>query len=351
MNKCISFPIKKTALLPGFFLAAFFQAFGQHRPDPLFNTAVPVDIALSISVQQLKKSNGDSTWVSDKLYYRNKAGLNDSLKIDLKSRGKFRLNNCYYPPLWIKIDKKVAKETEFEGNKKLKLVMPCDNQRRSSALILREYLCYKLYEAISPYTFRTRLVNIDLTERRGKKQKNATLKGILIEDLDKVAKRLDAEVEKKPILPWDLQDTTALRFYMFELLIANTDWSTSAQHNAKLIRQHSGSVIAIPYDFDMSGVVNAPYSFVSLAGDEVLPIDKVTERLYRGFCRSPEVTQFVRNELLANKEKLLSVPDLLKGELDDKEIRDIKRYLEDFFDILRTDFMFRIHVLEKCRSI
>jgi hypothetical protein len=111
----------------------------------------------------------------------------------LKGRGNFRLRECYFPPLWIKIKKSESKGILFEGNKKLKLVLPCYTQRDNSDLILKEYLCYKLYEEITPYAFRTRLVNIDLTELRGKKEKKFQVKGILIEDLDKVAKRMDCE--------------------------------------------------------------------------------------------------------------------------------------------------------------
>ena len=351
MNKCILSDIKIAASFAAIVLAGFMPAFSQELPDPLFNTQSPLDIAIHISIKQIKKSNGDSSWVSDKLYYHNAAGLNDSIKVDLKSRGHFRLTDCYYPPLWMKIDKNAAKGTVFDGNKKLKLVLPCDNHKGHDALVLKEYLCYKLCEMITPYAFRTRLVNVDLTEQREKQNKNYRLKGILIEDLDKAAKRFDAKAEKANIAPHALHDTSALRFYMFQLLIANTDWSTTAQHNAKLIHQRNGNYIPLAYDFDMSGVVNAPYSFVALAGETVLPIENVKERLYRGYCRTAGVTQFVRNELLAKEALLLSLPDLLKGDLEAKEIKELRAYLHDFFDILRDDFLFRINILDKCRDL
>jgi len=333
-------------------LTGFFPVFGQTRPDSLFSSNVPLEIGMNISIERLKNSNGDSAWVSDMLYYRNNAGLSDSIKVKLKTRGFYRLNQCYFPPLSIKIAKKEAKGTGFEGNRKMKLVVPCDNQKRSNALIVREYLCYKLCEVITPYAFRTRLVNLDLTEQRGRKTRNFKLKGILVEDLEKLAKRCDAKAEEKTSIPPDgLQDTSALRFYMFQLLIANTDWSTTAQHNVKLIHQRSGNYISLPYDFDLSGVVNAPYSFVSLDAGTQLPIDNVTQRLYRGYCRAPGVTEFVRREMLAKEKELIAVPEILKGELDDKEIRGLKKYLDEFFDILRNDFLFRTKVLENCRAL
>jgi len=77
----------------------------------------------------------------------------------------------------------------------------------------------------------------------------------------------------------------------------------------------------MPYDFDMSGVVDAPYALVSAIDNEKLPVNSVRQRYYRGFCRSPEITEIVRREFIAKKGKLLSVVDLLKGQLSDKKIR------------------------------
>lgn len=326
------------------------HSFGQAHFDSVFDVQNPLHIALSISIKEVKKSKEDSSYISDKLYYQDASGINDSIKIGLKGRGNFRLRECYFPPLWIKIKKDKSKGTLFEGNKKLKLVLPCYTQRSNSDLILKEYLCYKLYDVISPYAFKTRLADIDLTEQRGKKNKMFKVKGILIEDIDKTAKRTDSKTaEVTRINPQALQDTGALRFDLFQFMIANTDWSKTFQHNNKLIYRQP-YYIPVPYDFDMSGLVDAPYAVVSMIGDKQLPIESVRERLYRGFCRSPELTQFVRSEFLLKEETLLSIPDLLNGELSDKEITGIKEYLKEFFDILRNDNLFATNILDKCRS-
>jgi hypothetical protein len=327
----------------------FITAFTQVKTDALFTTTVPLDIGFSISIKTIKKSKADSVYFEEKLYYRNEAGGNDSVKIGLKRRGNFRLQQCFFPPLWIKINKKNGKNTLFEGNKKLKLVMPCNRNSESNDLILHEYLCYKLYEAITFYCFKSRLVNIDFTDEKGKKNQDYQLKGILIEDVDKTAKRCGGKAASTAkINAKALNDTCALRFDLFQLLIANTDWSKGFQHNSKLIYHHS-KYIPLPYDFDMSGVVDAPYSVVSQVGAEQLPIENVRERYYRGFCASNETTQFVRNEFLLNEEKLLAVPDELKGSLSDKEIKNLKSYLEEFFEILKDDDQFGEQILSRCR--
>ena len=99
----------------------------------------------------------------------------------------------------------------------------------------------------------------------------------------------------------------------------------------------------------MSGVVDAPYATISQFNDEPLPISNVKERYYRGYCASGETTEFVRKEFLSNEEKLLAVPDELKGSLPDKQIKNLKIYLEEFFKILKNDSLFEVEVLSRCR--
>src|SRR5215831_2446814 len=322
--------------------------FGQSTS--LFDREEPLDIALSISVKEVRKTREDTSYIAHRLYYRNASGTYDSIKVNLKARGNSRMDICYFPPIKIKIDKKHARGTLFEGNRKLKLVLPCSSGNESNDLILREYLCYKLYEVVTPYAFKTRLVNIDLTELRKKKKSSYKQIGILIEDVDKTAKRFDAKpLDDAKINSTSVHDTSALRFDLFQFMIANTDWSQGFQHNSKLIYQKS-NIIPIPYDFDMSGLVDAPYAVVSQINGQELPIESVRQRYYRGTCRSNEVTEFVRNEFLLNEEKFLAVPDDLKGALPEEEIKDIKDYLEEFFIILKSDNLFERDIVSNCTS-
>jgi len=334
-----------------FFIFSMMDSSGQQQADSFFNSQTPLDIGIKISIKEIQNSKNDTTWSGNKLYYRGLKQDYDSIKVELKGRGNFRLKQCYFPPLAVKINKKQARGTIFERNKKFKLVLPCNHQQASNDLVLLEWLCYKLYEEISSYAFKTRLINVNVTELNGKKDKNFQLKGILIEDLEITAKRLNAQsAEKARVSPSVLQDTNALRFYLFQLLISNTDWSELTQHNTRLLDLSNRKYIMMPYDFDMSGVVDAPYAMVSAIDNEKLPVNSVRQRYYRGFCRSPEITEFVRREFIAKKEKLLSVPDLLKGQLSDKKIKEVKEYLASFFEILEKDNLFTYHVLDKCRA-
>jgi hypothetical protein len=323
--------------------------YAQNIPDSFFTQQNPLKIALNISLKEVEKSRKDSLFLKQQLYFLNSSNIMDSLKVGIKERGNFRSRECYFPPLWIKIKPKVAKGTPFEGNKKLKLVLPCYNKEGKNALILKEFLCYKLMEEVSIYSFQTRLVDVDLTVVRGKKKTNTQLKGIFIEDLEKVATRLHAKPLKNiRIHPNALHDTSAVRFEMFQYMISNTDWSTVYQHNTKLIVKGTNHYISVMYDFDMSGLVDAPYSVVSVVNGEQLPVNHVTERIYRGVCRDPGVMEYVRQEFLSKQEKYLSIPDDLNGELPADEIEHIKKYLGEFFETLKSDKYFNADILNRC---
>jgi hypothetical protein len=324
--------------------------FGQNQQDSLFSVQTPLQISLKFSMNEIRDSRKDSVYINHLLYYRRTSGLMDSLPIQLKGRGNFRFKQCYFPPLGIKIKKDDAKGTVFQGNKKLKLVISCNNGESSNMLILKEFLCYKLYEEISPYAFHTRLTDIELIERLRKSDKKYQLKGILIEDINNTAARLGAKIlNKVNISPSALDDTSALRFELFQFMISNTDWSAVYQHNAKLISVPPEKFVSLIYDFDMSGLVNAPYAIVSEINGEQLAQSHVTDRLYRGYCHEPQVMEYVRKEYLSKQAVLMTIPDQLKGQLSDKEIKEIKNYMNGFFVILQDNRLFEREILDKCR--
>ncbi len=342
--------MKRKIILAVFSILWISYLSGQGRMDSLFGTQVPLKIGLAISTNEVRESKKDSTYIKHVLFYQDASGRYDSLKVEIKSRGNFRLRECYFPPLSVKIKKNDAKGTLFEGNKKIKLVLPCRNTDNSNTLVLKEYICYRLYEEVSPFSFRTRLTDIDLTELAKNKNTKSKLKGIFIEDLDITAARLHAKsIGRVTISPTALNDTMASRFELFQFMISNTDWSVMHLHNAKLIVQNQTRYIAIPYDFDMSGLVNAHYATVSHINGQKLDAERVTDRVFRGYCHSPEVLQFVRQEFLGKKDKLLAVPDQLKGILSDREIKKMKNYLQEFFDVMSSDRLFKIDILNKCR--
>ncbi|HAI44047.1 MAG TPA: hypothetical protein DCM40_41085, partial [Maribacter sp.] len=246
----------------------------------------------------------------------------DTIPVYLNARGNFRRANCYFPPLKMNIKKSSSNNTPFKGHKKLKIVLPCLLQNRGNDDVLKEYLAYKIYELLSNTHFRTRLASIEYVDTRGekseihplasfipkelqnsnlyeneeayaaKKPKTYHLKAILIEDDKVVAKRHGAQVLKRFVHPLNQAEIASITNAFFQFMIGNTDFSTAYQHNQKLLFKE-GKTIPLPYDFDMSGLVNASYAVVSNVQNTTLDIANVQQRAYRGFKRDEKLFQEV----------------------------------------------------------
>jgi len=246
----------------------------------------------------------------------------------------------------MKFKKSLAQETPFEGNKSFKLVLPCQAGKAGNILILKEYLCYKLLEPVTPYFFHTRLTNILVTDLNDKHSKSNSLVGFLIEDDDLIAERLYGKVIEGVIPPGQLNDTAAIVSDFFEYMIANTDWSTTGQHNTKVIQLKGNKKVPLSYDYDMAGLVNAPYATVN----ESLGIKNVQERVYRGYCRNESVMQYVRANYLQLEPSILKVMDDHQSYFSHGEFLQMKAFIEQFFSVLRSDHQFRNAIVLSCRT-
>jgi len=316
----------------------------------LFSKQEPIFIKLNLSVKELKKNTNDSTFMESILYYKNEMEAYDSLKIDLRARGNNRRENCYYAPLKLKLSKSVTKGTFFEGNKELKLVLPCLIESHNNDYVIKELMAYQLYEIVTPVHYKTRLVNIEFVEEKGKRTITKDLKGVLIEDIDNVAKRLHGNEIKRRILPLQQDDVASIRNSFFQYLIANTDFSTTYLHNGKLLFIDK-KIIPLPYDFDMSGLVDASYAVVSNIQNITLDITDVKERLYKGYKRDELLFEQVRKEFIDNKSKMFEAIDHLEKYFDDRNQFIIaKRFVTQFFEIIENDNAFKRKILDKARE-
>jgi len=316
----------------------------------LFRSQEFLPIKLNYSTKELKNKTNDSTYIISNISYRTEDGSWKMFELELRVRGYFRLRTCYFPPLKMKIKKAASKGTLFEGNKKLKLVLPCWISKGKNDYVVKEYMAYKLYEIISPYYYKTRMADVSLTETKGKKTKIHDLRGIFIEDDKNLAKRYGGKTLKKFIHPLNQDHVTSVQNAFFQFMIGNTDFSTAVRHNAKLFFINS-KIVPVPYDFDMSGLVNARYAVVPVVNGEPLAISSVRERLYRGFKRDPKIIQQVREEFINKKSKLLGIVNGLEPQFDSpKEFSEAKKYILSFFKIIENDNRFEQEITNQLRS-
>ena len=342
-------------------LCYFFIANNSHAQDSiksdasksvskLFKDQEILSLKLNYSNKDINKNTNDSTYIQSDLLYQQSNGTWKTLGVKMRARGNFRRKFCYFPPIKIKIKKSVSNGTLFDKNKKLKLVLPCLKQKSMNDDVVKEYMAYKLYEIISPFHFKTRLANIEFTEIRGKKIIDHKLKGILIEDIKKVADRYSGNVLKRKFHPLVQDEICSVQNSFFQFMIANTDFSTAYQHNEKLFYIDK-KIIPMPYDFDMSGLVNASYAVVSEIQNEQLPISKVTERMYRGFKRDEKIFYQVRKEFLYNKAQIFETIDSFETEFENpKEFTTAKSFIAKFFDIIESDYKFKNRMLSTART-
>jgi hypothetical protein len=252
--------------------------------------------------------------------------------------------------LKLKLKKSITKGTLFEGNKHLKLVLPCLSGKNGHDYIIKEFMAYKIFEIISPYYFKTRLANIEFIRKRGQQTKKYDLQGILIEDIDNVAKRLNARKYKKFVHPFQQNARASIQNHFFQYLIGNTDFSTRWQHNEKLLFIDK-RFVCIPFDFDMSGLVDANYAVVSGIQNMPIKISRVTQRLYKGYKRDELLLQEVRHDYINHKMQILETADNLKSLFNNpKNFLKARQFILGFFDILENDKKFNTYIVSRTRT-
>ncbi|MEP6926324.1 MAG: hypothetical protein ABI834_01750 [Ginsengibacter sp.] len=280
------------------------------------------------------------------LQYMRKDSSFNSLQIMVKTRGHFRRlkGNCKMPPLLLNLSKaEKIKNSIFDKQNKLKLVVPCQGDE----YVIKEWLVYKLYNIITEKSFKAKLVQVDF-EDSSMKRKPESHYCILLEDEKKVAERNKAFVWNKKLVA--MRNTNGDEFKkltVFEYMIGNTDWSVPYLQNIVLITKDSTkAAIAIPYDFDHAGIVEAPYADAAAE----LEIASTRERLYRGYCESDR-KNFAETFELFNRHKndiydVYSNCTLLKP----KYVKSTLSYLDDFYKIINNDKAIADQFEKPCRT-
>jgi len=257
------------------------KAQSDENPAGLFETDEVLNIRLSGNIRELMKDKSDdSQYHPLTLSYHNADSTSVSIPLKVKTRGNFRRTqgNCSYMPLMLNFAKETTpKNSLFNKQDKLKLVTPCSGDK----YVVREYLVYKLYNLISPKSFRARLVKA-VFDDTVKGKASEPLYGIILEEESRMAKRNNTVIVKERMIkPEQTQTDDFLKMAVFEYMIGNTDWSVQYFQNVKLIADDSLSMpYTVPYDFDHAGIVDAPYAKPA----EALLLSSTQERRYRGYC-------------------------------------------------------------------
>ncbi len=306
----------------------------------LFDSDSILEISLKGNVRELLNDRSDNP--KDHPFHLKYKGVDSSfisVPVEAKTRGNFRRQkgNCYYPPILLQFPKGDFKKSSiFKENKKLKLVMPC----RGDQSIIHEWLVYRLYNLVTPKSFRARLVKVKLEDTKNNKEVKPFY-GMLLEEEKQMAERNGDIPDKRKLRPEQIESSSFITLAVFEYLIGNTDWSIQFLHNIKLISNSSGNApVAVPYDFDMSGIVYSNYAKPA----EELEMRSVRHRRYRGYCikdikRYDEAIALF-NKLKVNIYSLYTTCSLI----DAKYLKSTVSFLDEFYatindaDEVKTEF-------------
>jgi hypothetical protein len=297
---------------------------------PLFAHAEPLAFTLTANFSLINKDRDpiSTQRFPGALSVTDARGREVTVHVKLGSRGHFRkmARNCGFVPLRVELPKDEIAGTVFEGQTNLKLGTHCENDGAYDQSVLREYLTYRLHNLITPLSFRARLARATYVDAKSNKP-ITTRYAIFIEHENDVARRLGGRVVELPRLSFKDVDAAALNAAMlFEYMIGNTDFSLWALHNVRIVQDPTKTLFTVPYDFDLSGFVHAPYARV----DPRLGIRAVTDRLYRGPCRTPDQLEPILAEFRSKRPEILALLDGMK-ELESAHRADAKDYIESFF--------------------
>jgi len=249
------------------------------------------------------------------------------IPVELRARGVFRKKLCPFPPIRLQLKKAAVATFNWGPYRNYKLVTHCFDTTTTDELLMREYLIYKMYEEMSEISFRAQLFQMQYLVN------GDTLRhfAILIENEEEMSDRLNlAEMDIEKTKLKRIHFDHYKRFVLFQYMIGNTDWNLNGGHNTKyVLEEGSDTPIIIPYDFDCSGLVNAPYAIPY----PNMPISDVRERyfMYRG-KKQDDFSKMISTF----KEKKAALYALVNDfpHLSDHAKEDVTNYIGEFYDII-----------------
>jgi len=320
----------------------------QEAESNLFKKEEPLTLVLTMNVNEVIRDVKKREYHQARLSVLDGSDTVESHDLKVKVRGNNRAKRpiCKFPPLRLNFKKKHTKGTLFENQDKLKLVTHCNTKKSNEEYVMREYYAYKVYQLVSPVSFRVRLCHVKYLDEEGDFDPGPHV-GFLIEDIDQLAKRQGMVIFKDSIQNQEACTRDQLdKLTFFEYLIGNLDWSIPHRHNIKLVRKDEHSApVAVPYDFDHAGIVAAAYA----KPPPDIDIRSVKERVFRGLCRpiggyDPTV-QFYQ-KIKPNLYEIYRKAEFLSEKSKEMTLG----YLDDFYKILDDPKAVEKYIVKACRA-
>jgi len=317
----------------------------------LFLNKEPLNLTLKFDIKEFRKTRRKEKYHPAELTCHVTDSFYVTHSVRVRARGKYRRDNCSMPPYWLNIRhagiEAALEDPALRDVVKMKMVTRCKSMGSHEYLVLREYLVYQLYNLLSDYSFKTRLVRIKYIDT-GRKNRESENWGFLIEPEDKMAERnnamiVDSERLSLRTVNKEIMDKVAFFSYM----IGQGDFSVTGQHNLKILALKEfgpTGFIPVPYDFDYCGLVNAEYAIPG----EALGIENVRERYYLGACRDEQTHQKTIDWLSSYQDEMVDL--IMNFEyLPEKEKLDMVDYIGSYFADSERENFIKYDINPTCR--
>ncbi len=324
---------------------------GNNKPDPLFASDEIIDIEIEAPFGLITRDRPDEEEVDGKLRYTAEDGSLVEFDVAVRTRGRLRRSKdvCRFPPLRLNFKKSEVKGSLFDKQDRLKVVTHCGKDERYEQAILSEYLAYRIFNVLTDTSFRVRLLRATYkyTDNDQQIQKYA----IFIEHKNRIEKRLDAkttEIQRAQIKNLRRPDLNLAS--VFHFLIGNTDYSPVAAapgedccHNQIMFTREGEPNYTIPYDFDQSGLVDAPHA----TPNERFDLRTVRDRLYRGRCSN---NGYLPSTLQLFNDKRSDIEALIKDQrgLTKRKGKVMLSYINEFYDVIDNPRRLNSSIIKKC---
>ena len=129
---------------------------------------------------------------------------------------------------------------------------------------------------------------------------------------------------------------------VFEYMIGNPDWSDVAGHNVEIL-DRGGAALAVPYDFDFSGIVDAPYA----EPNPRFKLRSVKSRLYRGRCIN---NAYVEESIQKFRDKRDVIYSLITDQpgFEDKTRKNLIKFVDKFYALIAEPKKVENYMIKRC---
>jgi len=315
------------------------------KGDPLFNSHEVIHFELRSDFGNLLSNRTEDPEYQDAtLVLLSHHDGPDAFEIKIRPRGNFRRNpeNCNFPPLFVNFRKSEVKGTLFDDIDEIKLVTPCQSEED----VVEEYLIYRMYNEVTDTSLKVRLARIKYIDTQTGSLMFERY-SFFIEPKENLEKRLKGSEYDNMLTPYALDPDNFMKLSMFQYMIGNKDWFITTRQNMILIKPDNPdqNFIAVPYDFDFAGLIDADYT-----RPKGVKADKLaSRRVYKGICFTEEEYEkafdfFLR--LRPDFRKIIAESEYLSR--TSKHL--LVSYINEFYSVIRYRKYATGYFMSKCET-